>query len=378
MKRDFYEVLGVERGADIETIKKAYRKLALRYHPDRNPDDPEAESRFKEINEAYDVLKDEKKRAAYDAMGHAAFANGGAHAHGFEGFARGFDADHFSDIFDQFFGEMMGGQRGRSGRRRGADQKVELEITLEEAFRGAEKQVRVHTLVRCETCRGSGAAPGSEPTLCPTCEGAGRLRARQGFFTIEQTCPHCGGSGRVISDPCKDCGGRGLKEKDRTLTVRIPRGVEEGTRIRLAGEGSAGLHGGPPGDLYIFLTIRRHPIFEREGAHLFCRVPLPMTTAILGGELEIPTIDGARTVLKIPEGTQSGRRFRLKGKGMPELRSERRGDMIVEARVETPVRLNRKQKELVQRLAEELGEKQSPESRNFFDRVKAFWEDLTE
>ncbi len=377
MQRDFYEILGVPRDADPETIKKAYRKLALKYHPDRNPDDPEAETRFKEINAAYEVLKDEKKRAAYDAMGHAAFMNGAAGGQGFDGFAHGFDADSFSEIFEQFFGEMMGGRRARAHRRRGADQKVEVELTLAEAFAGVRKTIRLRSLVSCESCGGSGARAGSRPHVCPTCHGAGRLRARQGFFMLEQTCPHCGGAGHVIADPCPDCAGRGLQEKTRTLSVNIPAGVDTGTRIRLSGEGSAGLKGGPPGDLYIFVAIAPHPIFERDGAHLFCRVPVPVTTAILGGEVEIPTLDGTKTRVKIPEGTQTGRRFRLRGKGMPELETGARGDLIVEVRVETPVNLTRRQKELVRELAEELGEEtHSPESTGFFARMKEFFQDL--
>ncbi|GIX17172.1 MAG: chaperone protein DnaJ [Rhodothalassiaceae bacterium] len=376
MQRDFYEVLGVPRDADPETIKKAYRKLALKYHPDRNPGDPDAEARFKEINAAYEVLKDEKKRAAYDAMGHAAFMNGGP-GPGFDGFARGFDADSFSEIFEQFFGEMMGGRRARGHRRRGADHKVEVELTLKEAFTGVRKTIRLNSLVSCESCGGSGARAGSRPQVCPTCHGHGRLRHRQGFFMLEQTCPHCGGAGHVIGDPCPDCAGRGLNEKTRSIAVNIPAGVDTGTRIRLAGEGSAGLKGGPPGDLYIFVAVRPHPIFERDGAHLFCRVPVPMTTAILGGEIEIPTLDGGRTRVKIPEGTQTGKRFRLRGKGMPELETGVRGDLIVEVRVETPVNLTRRQKELVRQLAEELGEEtHSPESTGFFARLKEFFHDL--
>ncbi len=371
MKQCFYDILGVSRDADIATIKRAYRKLAMQYHPDRNPGDAEAEHRFKEINEAYDVLKDDQKRAAYDRYGHAAFANGGGPQ------AHPFDADSFSDIFDQFFGDMMGaaGHR-RSGGRRGADLRYHLEITLEEAYHGATRTIEVPSHAPCETCGGSGAEDGTSLDLCTVCNGAGRIRASQGFFMVERTCPSCRGAGRVIASPCKSCQGSGRVEKTRRLSVRIPAGVEDGTRIRLAGEGEAGVRGGPPGDLYIFLAITPHRLFERRGSTVFCEVPLPMTTAVLGGEVEVPTLAGKRVKLRIPEGTQTGRQFRLRGKGMPELNGTRHGDMIIEARVETPVNLTRAQKEKIRALAEELGEDTAPESRSFFAKVREIWDEL--
>ncbi len=372
MKQCFYETLGVSRDADAATIKRAYRKLAMQYHPDRNPGDADAEQRFKEINEAYDVLKDDQKRAAYDRYGHAAFANGGGGPQ-----AHPFDADAFSDIFDQFFGDMMGAAgRRRAGGRRGADLRYHLEITLEEAYQGATRTIEVPSRVPCETCKGSGAAEGTSLDLCTMCNGAGRIRASQGFFMVERTCPGCRGAGRVIASPCRTCQGSGRVEKMKRLSVKIPPGVEDGTRIRLAGEGEAGVRGGPPGDLYIFLAVAPHRLFERRGSTIFCEVPLPMTTAILGGELEVPTLAGTRVKLRIPEGTQTGRQFRLRGKGMPELNGARHGDMIIEARVETPVNLTKAQKEKIRALAEELGEDTAPESRSFFAKVREIWDEL--
>lgn len=376
MRACFYETLGVERGADPHAIKKAYRKLAMQYHPDRNPGDDDAEHRFKEINEAYDVLKDDQKRAAYDRFGHAAFANG----HGGGGRAEGFDADSFSDIFDQFFGDMMGGGRGRQrgSARRGSDMRFNLEITLEDAWSGLTETIHVPGSAACEDCDGSGAAEDSKPEICPSCGGAGKIRTTQGFFMVERGCPGCKGAGRIISRPCRTCHGMGRVEKDKQLSVRIPAGVEEGTRIRLAGEGEAGMRGGPPGDLYIFLSIRPHEFFERRGATLLCRAPLPMTTAILGGEIDVPTVSGKRARLKIPEGTQAGKQFRMRGKGMPELNGATFGDMIVEVQVETPVNLSKAQREKIRELAEEFGEDHTPRSRGFFDRVKDLWEELTD
>lgn len=375
MTRCFYETLGVERGADPAVIKKTYRKLAMECHPDRNPGDAAAERRFKEISEAYDVLKDEQKRAAYDRYGHAAFSNGHAGPGG-----GGFSAESFSDIFDQFFGDMTGGGagRGRSSARRGSDLRYNLEIDLEDAYKGREETITVPAHAACDACAGSGAAEGSEPEMCPACHGVGKIRSSQGFFTVERTCPGCKGAGRIIARPCRSCHGMGRVEKARKLAVRIPAGVEEGTRIRLAGEGEAGLRGGPSGDLYIFLTIRRHPLFERDGSTIFCRVPLPMTTAILGGEIEVPTIAGSRARLKVPEGTQTGRQFRLRGKGMPQMGSGVFGDMVIETVIETPVNLNREQKERIRALAEEFGEDATPESKSFFGKVKDLWEDLTD
>ncbi len=373
-KRDYYEVLGVGRNADEAELKKAYRKLAMQYHPDRNAGDAQAEQRFKEVNEAYDILKDRERRATYDRFGHEAFeAGGGARQGGF-----GFGAGGFADIFDEMFGDFMGGRSGGQPRG-GADLRYNMEISLEEAFAGKSAQIRVPTSVTCEDCDGSGAEASSAPTTCPSCQGRGRIRAQQGFFTIERTCPTCQGAGRIIENPCRTCSGSGRTHKEKTLQVNIPPGVEDGTRIRLSGEGEAGLRGAPPGDLYIFLSIQPHHIFMRDGANIFCRVPIPMTTATLGGAVEVPAIDGSRAKVTIPGGSQTGQRFRLKGKGMRVLRSEARGDMYVEMTVETPVNLTRRQKELLREFEDEgKGRKTSPESEGFFTKVKEFWEDLTE
>jgi molecular chaperone DnaJ len=378
-KRDFYETLGVTRGASAEELKRAYRKLAMQYHPDRNPGDTKAEQRFKEINEAYDVLKDDQKRAAYDRFGHAAFEGGGARGGaGDFGFGAGFGAG-FADIFDEMFGEFMGGRRQQGANLRGSDLRYNLEITLEEAFHGKQTTVRVPTLAPCDACKGTGAETGSRPISCPTCHGQGRVRAQQGFFTIERTCPACQGAGRVIENPCRGCGGQGRTHKERSLAVSIPAGVEDGTRIRLAGEGEAGVRGGGSGDLYIFLTIKPHRLFHRDGNHVHVHVPVSMTTAALGGALEVPTIDGSRARVTIPAGTQNGHQLRLKGKGMSTLRSTARGDMYVEVRVETPVHLSKRQQELLKEF-EATGDarKTQPESEGFFAKVKEFFGDLTE
>lgn len=378
-KQDYYETLGVGRDASADQIKKAFRTLAMKYHPDRNPGDQNAEKRFKEINEAYDVLKDEQKRAAYDRFGHAAFENGSA---GPRAGAAGFDfsAAGFADIFDEMFGEFMGGRRGNAARGRGADLRYNLEITLEEAFAGKQATIRVPTSVTCDACNGTGGEKGAQPITCPTCMGVGRVRASQGFFTIERTCQTCNGAGKVIERPCKLCGGAGRVHKEKTLAVTIPAGVEDGTRIRLAGEGEAGLRGAPPGDLYIFLSIAPHRFFQRDGANIYCRVPIPMVTAALGGHIEVPTIDGSRARVAIPPGAQTGQQFRLRGKGMSVLRSAARGDMYVQITVETPVNLTKKQQELLREFerAGGKGKGQSPESEGFFARVKEFWEDLKE
>ncbi len=374
-KKDFYELLGVQRNASAEEIKKAYRKLAMQYHPDRNAGDKGAEQKFKDLNEAYDVLKDEQRRAAYDRFGHAAFENGGrAGGAGDFGFATG-----FADIFDEMFGEFMGGRRGQGTSNRGNDLRYNLEITLEEAYKGKQTSVRVPTLAACEACGGSGAEAGSRPINCPTCQGHGRVRAQQGFFTIERTCPSCNGAGRVIENPCRQCGGQGRARREKTLAVTIPAGVEDGTRIRLAGEGEAGMRGGAPGDLYIFLAVKPHRFFQRDGANIQCRVPISMPTAALGGTIEVPTIDGGRARLNVPAGTQGGHQFRLKGKGMSVLRSPARGDMYVQVVVETPVNLTKRQQELLREF-EKAGDSQhtSPESEGFFARVREFFEDLRE
>ncbi len=377
MAQDFYSLLGVERGADDAAIKSAFRKAAMKYHPDRNQGDADAEKKFKEVGEAYEILSDPQKRAAYDRFGHTAFKNGNGAGAGFGG---GFDAGAFSDVFEDLFGEFMGGRGGRrGGPGRGADLKYSLEINLEESFAGKKTTITVPGTVACETCEGSGARPGSGPTNCTTCRGAGRVRMQQGFFTLERTCPACNGEGRVISDPCTDCGGQGRVRKERTLAIEVPPGIESGTRIRLAGEGEAGPRGGPEGDLYIFVQIKEHDLFDRDGADLYCALPVPMTTAALGGEIEAPTIDGGRVSISIPEGTQAGKRFRVRGKGMSRLNQKGRGDLFVEIGVETPVKLNARQKELLKEFCEAGGgEDCNPSSSGFFKRAKKFWENVTE
>jgi molecular chaperone DnaJ len=375
-KQDYYATLGVGREAGAEELKKAYRKLAMQYHPDRNQGDKKAETRFKDINEAYEVLRDEQKRAAYDRFGHAAFdgsMGGGAGAQGFD-----FGGGGIGDIFDQMFGEFMGGgRRGGRGPRSGADIRAGAEIDLTEAFAGAKVSLRVPTRVVCEACHGTGSESkerGSE--TCSTCGGAGKVRAQQGFFLIERTCPTCGGQGRVIRNPCRICRGAGTVQRERTLAVQIPAGVEDGTRIRLAGEGESGGAGVSPGDLYVHVSIRPHSIFQREGANVFCRVPLRMTQAALGGEIEVPVIDGSKTPVKIPPGTQTGARFRLRGKGFAVLRSAQRGDMFIEVAVETPQSLTRRQRELLEEFETEAPAhaKGSPETEGFFAKVREFFE----
>lgn len=370
MVQDFYSVLGVNRDADDAAIKSAFRKGAMQYHPDRNKDDPDAERKFKEVNAAYEILSDPQKRAAYDRFGHAAFQNGGSNGEG--GFGPGFNASAFSDIFDTIFSDFVGGARQR-GPGRGADLKYSLDITLAEAFSGKKSEITVPGSVSCESCEGSGAKRGSGPSTCATCRGAGRVRMQQGFFTIERTCPHCNGDGRVITDPCTDCGGQGRVRRERTLAVDIPAGIENGTRIRLSGEGEAGPRGGPEGDLYIFVNVENHELFERDGADLYCELPVPMTTAALGGDLEAPTIDGGRVRVDLPEGVQTGKKFRVKGKGMTRLNQKGRGDLIVEILVETPVGLNARQKELLREFCEAGGSDKCPQSNNFFERAKRFW-----
>lgn len=376
-KRDYYEVLGVERGASEQDLKSAYRKLAKKYHPDANPGDTDAEKHFKEVNEAYEALKDPQKRAAYDQFGHAAFDGMGARGPGAGpgGFGPDF-ASSMSDIFDDLFGEFMGGRRGgrRSARERGADLRYNMSITLDEAYKGKTAQIRVPTSVTCDKCNGTGAKPGTSPTTCPTCSGAGKIRASQGFFTIERPCPTCQGRGETIKDPCEACDGAGRVTKERTLSVNIPPGVEDGTRIRLSGEGEAGVRGGPTGDLYIFLSIEPHPIFQRDGSDIFCRVPISMTTAALGGQIEVPTVEGSISRVKIPEATQTGKQFRLKGKGMPVLRSKLTGDMYIQVEVETPTNLSRRQRELLEEFQKASSDNTSPESQSFFDRVKGLFE----
>lgn len=382
-KRDYYEILGVSKSASADEMKSAYRRLAMKYHPDRNPGDKSAESNFKELNEAYDVLRDEQKRAAYDRFGHQAFDNGmGGGGRGgadpFAGFG-GFNFGRgggggFADIFDTIFSEYANARTG--GNNRGNDARYNLDITLEEAFKGKSAEIRVTGSLVCDICNGSGAKPGTQPTACPTCHGHGKIRTQQGFFTVERTCPACSGAGRVIKDPCPGCSGTGRVRRERTLKVDIPAGVEDGSRIRLAGEGEGGVRGGPAGDLYLFLSVKPHPLFQRDGAELYCRVPLPLTTAALGGEIEVPSIDGSRINVSIPPGTQTGQQFRLRGKGMSVLRSSQRGDLYIEVVVETPRNLSERQKELLREFAGESAgsASTSPDSQSFFSRVKEFFE----
>jgi molecular chaperone DnaJ len=378
-KRDYYEVLGVPKGASADEIKKAYRQKAKELHPDRNSDNPEAEAQFKEANAAYEVLKDADKKAAYDRFGHAAFeggmGGGGRGPQAGTAYGGGDFASAFSDVFDDLFGDVMGGRRGGQRATRGSDLRYNLRVSMQEAYSGLQKTINVPTAVTCETCSGTGSEAGAEPTTCPTCSGMGKVRAQQGFFTVERTCPTCSGLGQIIKNPCRACGGAGRVEKDRALSVNIPAGVETGTRIRLAGEGEAGLRGGPSGDLYIFIEVAPHPLFEREGTNLFCRVPVSMASAALGGEIEVPTIDGGRSRVRIPAGSQSGKQMRLRGKGMPGLRGGGHGDMYIELQVETPVNLTARQKELLREF-DKLGEDNNPETSGFFRKVKSFWDGM--
>ena len=376
-KRDYYDVLGLARGASPEEIKKAYRQKAKEHHPDRNADNPHSESKFKEANEAYEVLKDADKKAAYDRFGHAAFEGGmGGGRPGGPG--QGDFASAFSDVFDDLFGDFMGGGRSGGGRQRaarGSDLRYNLRISLEDAYRGLQKTITVPSAVSCGSCNGTGAEGGSEPATCPTCSGMGKVRAQQGFFTVERTCPTCSGLGQIIKNPCSTCRGTGRVEKERALSVNIPAGVETGTRIRLAGEGEAGMRGGPTGDLYIFLEVADHALFQRDGTNLFCRVPVSMTVAALGGDIEVPTIDGGRSRVKVPAGSQSGRQMRLRHKGMPALRGGNHGDMFIEMAVETPVNLTSRQKQLLREFEGE-SEDNHPEGDNFFSKVKGFWDGM--
>ncbi len=370
-KTCFYETLEVERTIDDAGLKTAFRKLAVKWHPDKNPGDPSCEHKFKEISEAYDILKDGQKRAAYDRFGHAAFEQGTGGMGGGPGFGSGF-ASSFSDIFEDLFG--MAGQRGgRGGRERGADLRYNMEITLEESFAGKTAQINIPVAVTCEQCSGTGAKAGTKPKTCPTCGGAGRTRHSQGFFTMERTCSACHGRGQFIESPCPSCAGQGRVQKDRALSVNIPQGVEDGTRIRLAGEGEAGVQGGPPGDLYIFLSLTAHKFFQRDGADLHCRVPISMVTATMGGEFEVPSIDKTKTKVKVPSGTQSGRRFRIASKGMPVLRSRQTGDMYVQVVVETPQNLTKKQKDLLAEFEKLSSGETQPEAAGFFKMVKDFF-----
>ncbi len=378
--KDFYKTLGIDRNADAAEIKKSYRKLAMKWHPDQNKDDPKAEAKFKEVSEAYDILKDEQKRAAYDQYGAAAFDGSMGGGPGGPG------GGNFSDIFEDMFGDFMGGGRGGGGRRsgptRGSDIQYTMEITLEDANKGKEATIKLPVSESCSSCSGSGAMPGTGEETCSSCEGQGRMRMQQGFFTIERTCPTCNGAGKIIGSPCNKCRGSGLTRKEKTLKVKIPSGVDTGRRIRLTGEGEAGLRGGPSGDLYVLLAVKPHRLFKRDGADLYCRVPIPMTTAALGGDIEVPTVGGSRAKVKIPAGTQPGQQFRLKGKGMPVLRSESKGNLYIEVAVETPVNLSGKQKDMLKQLDKTMGgkaaAKHSPESSGFFTKVRELWDDLTE
>jgi molecular chaperone DnaJ len=377
-KRDYYDVLGASKGASAEELKKAYRTKAKELHPDRNTDNPNAEAQFKEINEAYDVLKDADKKAAYDRYGHAAFEGGRGPGGG--GGNGDFGAS-FSDVFEDLFGDFMGrgGQGAQGGRRsraqRGSDLRYNLRVSLEESFKGVQKTITVPSAVACDVCSGTGAEGGAEPVTCPTCSGMGKVRAQQGFFTVERTCPTCAGAGQTIKNPCKSCGGAGRTEKERSLSVNIPAGVETGTRIRLSGEGEAGMRGGPTGDLYIFIETREHAIFKRDGVNLFITIPVSMITAALGGEVEVPTIDGGKSRVKVPAGTQAGKQLRLRGKGMPALRGGGAGDMLIELAVETPVNLTAKQKDLLEEF-EKLAADNNPEGSSFFAKVKGFWDGM--
>jgi len=380
--RDYYEILGVDRSCDDGALKAAFRKQAMEHHPDRNGGCEEASGRFKEVNEAYSVLSDPQKRAAYDRFGHAGVNGQGGGAGQFHDVH-----DIFNEVFGDVFGDMFGGRGGRQqrgGPARGNDLRYDLEITLEQAYAGAEIEITVPATLSCEACDGSGAKPGTSPTQCTTCHGAGRVRASQGFFSIERACPRCGGSGRMVMDPCAECRGQGQIRKNRTLAVRIPSGVDDGARIRLAGEGDAGLRGGPRGDLYIFISVQPHELFERDGLDLLCTVPAPMCLAALGGELEAPCLMGGencdgecKIVVKVPEGAQTGTMIRVKGRGMPSLRSRERGDLVVELFVETPTRLTARQRELMRELSEICSEQQHPKSAGFTGKAKRFWESVT-
>lgn len=375
-KRDYYETLGITKGADAAAIKKAYRQKAKELHPDRNSDNPKAEDQFKEANEAYEVLKDAEKKAAYDRYGHAAFEGGmGGGAGGQRGGGHGDFSSAFSDVFDDLFGNFGGGGRQRSSAQRGNDLRYNLRINLEDAFSGLQKTVNVPAAVSCGSCNGTGAEDGSQPVTCPTCAGMGKVRAQQGFFTVERTCPTCNGMGQTIKDPCHSCHGQGRVEKEKSLSVNIPAGVETGTRIRLAGEGEAGMLGGPTGDLYIFIEVNDHKLFERDNVNLYCQVPVSIAKASLGGEIEVPTIDGGRSRVKIPEGSQSGRQMRLRGKGMPALRGNGTGDMFIELAVETPVNLTARQKEILREF-DDIQAENNPNSSNFFKSVKNFWDQM--
>ncbi len=372
-KQDFYALLGVPRDASADDLKRAYRKLAMQHHPDRNPGDTKSEARFKEVSEAYEILSDDQKRAAYDRFGHAAFEGGGPQPGGFAG-GFGFQEGGLGDIFDQMFGDALG-RRGGTRSRAGADQRTAVEITLEQAFTGTKVNLRLPTRVQCDACKGTGSeGKSTQDTTCQTCHGTGKVRAQQGFFLVERTCPTCNGAGRVIRNPCRVCHGAGTVERERTLQVAIPAGVEDGTRIRLSGEGEAGRQGAPAGDLYVNVGIKPHDLFQRDGANIYCRVPLRMTQAALGGDIEVPAIDGTRAKVKIPPGTGTGDQFRLRSKGFSVLRSATRGDMYIQVAVETPQNLSRRQRELLEEFDNEAKNTGSPESEGFFAKIAQFFD----
>ena len=372
-KRDFYDVLGVQKNASPEELKSAYRKLAVKYHPDKNPGDKSAEDKFKEASEAYGILSDQEKKQNYDNFGHAAFEGGGGRQSG--GFS-GFGGADFSDIFEDFFGDFGGGGRSNSRRNssnRGSDLRYDLSISLEEAFEGKKQDIKFSTTEKCNTCKGNGSRPGSSPDRCSTCGGNGKVRSNQGFFTVQQTCPQCAGSGEEITDPCTNCNGLGSKQTSKKLSVTIPKGVDDGTRIRLAGKGEAGTKGGTSGDLYLFINVHSHDLFKRSDENLFFEFPISIADAALGTTIEIPTIDGGRAKIKIPDGTQSGKQFRLKGKGMPYIRGSGNGDLYVQVNTEVPISLNKAQKELLEKFREIENEKSNPSIKKFFQKAKSFW-----
>ena len=373
-KRDYYDVLGINKSASPEDIKSAYRKLAVKYHPDKNPGDKAAEDKFKEASEAYGILSDKSKKENYDNFGHAAFENGGGGQGGFGGFG-GFGGSDFSDIFEDFFGDFGGGgrSRNRSSNNRGSDLRYDLSITLEEAYSGKKQNIQFSSSDKCNTCKGSGSKPGFSADRCTYCGGNGKVRSNQGFFTVQQTCPQCSGSGEEITNPCNDCGGNGNKQTSKKISVTVPKGVDDGTRIRLAGKGEAGSRGGANGDLYLFINIKSHELFKRSDENLFFECPISIADAALGTSIEIPTIDGGKAKIKIPEGTQSGKQFRLKGKGMPYMRGSGTGDLYVQINTEVPISLNKEQKELLEKFRQIENEKSNPSIKQFFKKAKSFW-----